>query len=452
MSSVSKWILTGATVLLMQGVGARENWGPPQPCSPPPANCCPKQKCCPKPCKPRCAKPCKPACPQPECVKPCKPPCPQPCPPTQICPEACPDPCCPPWPVPVLNAAYNYPAGIKTRCPWNIFFDASFIYWQPLEDNLELGFINRNTAPFTTPFTPASPLNATSIKMDFDYKPGFKLSAGTKFDYDNWDVHAEYTWFHGTQHKRASVPVTTPTSAQIFGIQGLPFSGEFNVLVGSGIVANVFDSARAEWNLKMDLVDLDLGRWYYVGTKLTFRPAMGVRGAFIRQNYDVSYVNNTGFGLGFVDVQHVVKSSKSWAVGPEASLATNWMMGAGFRFFGNGEADILYTRYTKVTFKEDHSTAPVFTAALSVPDSSKVRDSSVSALRAHMDLEMGLGWGMYFNCNKWYVDLSAGYEFQIYWDQNMFRKFTDDISWFTSIEPNGNLYIHGLTATVRVDF
>ncbi len=370
----------------------------------------------------------------------------------QICPEACPDPCCPPWPVPVLNAAYNFPAGIKTRCPWNVYFDAGFIYWQPLEDNLELGFINRNTAPFTTPFLVTSPLNAKSIKMDFDFKPGFKVGAGGKFNYDNWDVHAEYTWFHGTHHKHASVPISTTNSAQIFATQGLPFSGQFTIAAGSGTTSNVFDSARADWNLKMDIADLDLGRWYYVGTQLTFRPAFGVRGAFIRQNYNVSYVNNTGFGLGYVDDQRIEKSSKSWAVGPEASLATDWMLGAGVRLFGNGEADILYTRYTKVSFRETHSIGPTSTVSVVVPTTATVRDSRVSTLRAHMDLEMGLGWGMYFNCNKWYFDVSAGYEFQIFWDQNMFRKFTDDVSWFNGIEPTGNLYIHGLTATVRFDF
>lgn len=392
------------------------------------------------------------SCAKPQCSKPCAPPCPQPCPPTQICPEACPDPCCPPWPVPVLNAAYNYPAMVKTRCPWNVYLDASFIYWQPLEENLELGFLNSTSAPFTTPFTSGSPINATSIKMDFDFKPGFKVGVGGKFDYDNWDVHAEYTWFHNSHHKHEKVP-SPAAGKEIFATQGMPFSSEVvGLTVGSGIASNAFNFAKATWRLNMDLVDLDLGRWYYVGTKLTFRPAFGMRAAFIRQRYNANYVNNSGFGIGTVDSQTVTKYSRSWALGPEASLATNWLLGYGFRFFGNGEADVLYTKYTHISFKESHSTGPTNSSSASISGPIQVKDYGVGALRAHVDLELGLGWGMYFNCNKWYFDLAAGYEFQIFWDQNMFRNFTDDVNWFSSNEPNGNLYIHGLTLTAKVDF
>ncbi len=93
-------------------------------------------------------------CKKPDCGPP---PCPQPEPPMQYCPSTCPaDPCCPPWPMPVLNAAYNYPALIETRCPWYFSADVSFIYWQPSEENLELGFLNTNSPGFSTPYAASS--------------------------------------------------------------------------------------------------------------------------------------------------------------------------------------------------------------------------------------------------------------------------------------------------------
>jgi len=119
------------------------------------------------------------ACPKPCPPKPCPKPCPQPCPPTQICPDQ--DPCCPAWPTPVLNAAYNYPARIQTRCPWDFFAHASFIYWQPLQENMELGFVTDTTS---TMF-----LDGRFVNMDFDYKPGFKVGVGMNFDHDNWDTN-----------------------------------------------------------------------------------------------------------------------------------------------------------------------------------------------------------------------------------------------------------------------
>jgi hypothetical protein len=345
-----------------------------------------------------------------------------------------------------LYAAYNYPAGIRTRCPYNFFFDASFIYWQPSEDNLELGFKNTNSTGFTTPYAANSPLSASSIRMNFDYKPGFKLGVGGKFDYDDWDMHGEYTWFHNT-HDRSS---SASAGSQIFAIQGLPCSGELTVSgVASGVANNVFNSAKGSWRLAMDIVTADLGRWYYSGMKLTFRPSLGMRAAFIGQEYKATYTNST-LGIGFVDTETVSRKTHSWALGPQVGLNSNWALGYGMRLFGNGEADLLYTRYSKLTFKETHTA--VTSGSNNLTGAAHVKDEPFGALRTHLDFQLGLGWGRYFSCNGFYWDLSACYEFQVFYDQNMFRKFTDDVSWFNGFNPNGNLYVHGLTVSTRFDF
>ena len=67
-----------------------------------------------------------------------------------------------------------------------------------------------------------------------------------------------------------------------------------------------------------------------------------------------------------------------------------------------------------------------------------------------MDVELGLGWGSYFDCNNWHVDVTAGYGFQVFFDQNMFRNFNE--GHLVQNLPNGNLNVHGLTATIRLDF
>ena len=82
------------------------------------------------------------------------------------------------------------------------------------------------------------------------------------------------------------------------------------------------------------------------------------------------------------------------------------------------------------------------------------KQNDVSTLRTHLDLELGIGWGSYLNKNKLYLDLSAGYGFQVFFDQNMFLHhaqplvFTPRYTLFYS----GNLYIQGLTASIKLDF
>lgn len=304
---------------------------------------------------------------------------------------------------------------------------------------MELGIAN-NTLPVAGPDTAAvsfvtNGIDADVIGMKFKYKPGFKVGFGWNSDYDNWDIHAEYTWFHCHQHQYSN----GPSVGQIFPSWGTP------VFLGG----NPYETASEKWRLRMDIVDVDLGRWYYVGTKLTFRPNFGGRAAFIRQNVDVEYTSTGSLGLGVADIQDVSARSTSWGVGTKAGLDTNWNLGCGFRLFGNGEADILFTRYNRLSFKETH-TAVASSTVDSAPES--VSQKRYICLRTHLDLQLGLGWGTYWDCNNWYTDVALGYEFQVFFDQNMFRHFFDGFMYGNSLVPNGNLYTHGLTAQFRLDF
>lgn len=346
-------------------------------------------------------------------------PCPQPCPPTQICESD--DPCCPAWPTPVLNAAYNYPARIQTRCPWDFYLEGSFIFWQPSMDNLEIGIANTTAV--------AAGVTGNLINMDFNFKPGFKVAAGANLDHDNWDVRTEYTWFH-SRHSQSSNGTTTGLILPTKGTPARQGNSEYNTVSGS-------------WRLNMDIVDLDMGRWCYVGTKFVCRPSFGARADWIRQRARTTYTRTNTVSVAG-DQAVIEERTTSWAVGPKVAVNGNWNLGEGFRVFGNSEADLLFTKYTTNSFRETH------TDGNQLPFHVQQRKNMV--IRPHLDLEMGLGWGMYLDCNNWYMDIALGYEFQVFFDQNMFRHFTDNSMQGNSQVANGNLYIQGLTASFRLDF
>jgi hypothetical protein len=266
--------------------------------------------------------------------------------------------------------------------------------------------------------------------MDFDYKPGFKVGMGGYFDHDNWDMHAEYTWFHNSQSTSEEAP-SDITLGQILPMWGFPDS-----------MLTEYSSVSSDWDLKMDIAELDLGRSYYVGTKLTFRPNFGVRAAWIRQTADLEYAASAEFEAG-PEVTDISEKSSSWAVGAKTGLDTNWYIGSGFRVFGCGEADLLFTRYTTLSFSEEHT---------DVTSNVNVKQKSLNTVKPHLDLELGFGWGTDLDCHKWYMDFALGYGFQVFFDQNMFRHFNDDAMIMNSTSPNGNLYVQGLTATFKLDF
>jgi hypothetical protein len=323
-----------------------------------------------------------------------------------------------------MMAGYSAPCCINVDQSYDFFLSGSFIYWQPKQENMELGIVSNLTDSDDI-------VNGKYVDLNFDYKPGFKVGLGMNFDCDKWDTFLEYTWFRAKETVRKNL---NPNNTEISLIPSWQFPAFLNPTYSSG---------SEKWKLRMDLFDWDLARNSHVGKKLCLRPFIGLRGAIINQKIKVDYINKTAAALLISPSTSVYQKSHSWGIGPRFGIDSNWNLGAGFRLFGNGEFDILCTRYDLKTVQE---------AIDSDESTFSLKQNNISYLRTHADFELGFGWGSYFAKNKWHIDLAAGYGFQVFFNQNMFRTVlsTDVIS--KSIVPNGNLYIQGLTATARLDF
>src|SRR5205823_805050 len=157
----------------------------------------------------------------------------------------------------------------------------------------------------------------------------------------------------------------------------------------------------------------------------------GARAAWILQNTHVAYIQTatatTTLSItstpGFLDVY---ARNHSWAIGPRSGLMMDWLLGGGFRLFGSGYGDILYTKYKiqdKTVLLPSISTSVLVEGATLVTTAgvpiSMISKTKLGALRPHLDLEMGIGWGSYFDDHNWHVDLAASYGFQVFFNQNM---------------------------------
>jgi len=119
------------------------------------------------------------------------------------------------------------------------------------------------------------------------------------------------------------------------------------------------------------------------------------------------------------------------------------MIGEGFRMIGNGSVDILYTRVQTTNTKEQLAVTGFAPITFAFPE------ARPDFLMPHMALEYGFGWESYFDCNNWHIDLLATYGFQVFWDANLFREMDSNAYGKLS---NGNLYMHGLTVSAKLDF
>lgn len=322
-------------------------------------------------------------------------------------------------------SAYNAPSRTHVCNCWGIVTSASFIYWQPIQENMELGIVTDSTNPLDL-------VNGHVVNLDFKYKPGFKVGIGMNFDYDNWDSYLQYTWFQGSHHTNTTLD---PTNLAVTLIPSWQIPDFLNPHYASG---------SEKWKLTLNIIDWDLARSFFLGKKLTVRPFFGARGAWIFQTVHADYLNqNPGFLLIWPST-HISQNSHSWGVGPRTGISSNWNIGSGCRFYGNGEIDLLFTQYTHLKTRQ--------TSDVTSANRYTIRQKDANYLRAHLDLTFGFGWGTYIANNRQHIDLSADYGYQVFFNQNMFRNFLSTETVGKAISPNGNLYIHGLTITTRLDF
>ena len=317
-----------------------------------------------------------------------------------------------------MTPGYNAPARIDVRGSWDVYVTGSFIYFQPTQDNMEVGF------EATTAGSATLPVAGSVVNMGSSYKPGFKVGLGMNFDYDNWDAFAEYTRLHCTE----SASATAPTGGALYSYTHPP---------GDAGSTTSFSSLSDSWRLNMDLLDFQMARASYVGTKLTVRSHFGARAAWITQRRSTE-----GTELTATTTEH--EKVTSWGLGLRAGMQSDWNLGCGFRFFGNGAADLLFTQYQWSATSYDPVNSEIADLSAS--------QSDLNTVRPHADLEFGFGWGSYFDNNNWHVDFAAGYGFQVFWDQNMFRRFYSTVRPGLSYTDQGNLYLQGLTITARLDF
>ena len=149
------------------------------------------------------------------------------------------------------------------------YFVASFLYWKT-DENLNLVY-------------KISPLEGgtdklTAKRVDFDYEPGFKIGMGYRINEQAWDLFVNWTWLRSYPHLSEH---STASTAIISGLQsplgGLDFTNA--------------SSAKANGKFAFDSVDIELGKDFFIGKRVSLRPFAGIKTAWVNQNVHTKYIN-----------------------------------------------------------------------------------------------------------------------------------------------------------------
>ncbi len=321
-----------------------------------------------------------------------------------------------------------------------IYFFGDALYWHADVGNSDWAFVNTGA----TPGIPSGPTKETTFKWNF----GFRAGIGINFDHDQWDSNIYYTWFrnHHSHNHDNTVSVAFPSFANSLDTN----------------YAGTFTTGEARARLNFNVVDWELGRWFYVSKSLSLRPHAGLKGSWIKLRTRESLT--AGLTTGAASYTST-DTTKSWSVGPAAGLNSNWYFGCGdttdtrdghrgevrnrphFSIFADFAGALMFSH-----FKNHHSEAGTTAAGLPAGGFNPThlnRNLVVPVLTSIA----GLAWDTCFDCDKMHFGIRLGYEFQWWFRQHQrliveapgassprYIRFADDLA------------LQGVTLDLRFDF
>lgn len=239
--------------------------------------------------------------------------------------------------------------------------------------------------------------------------------------------------------------------------------------------------AFSKWNLKLDMLDLVLGRDFFVSKFLSLRPNFGLRGLKIRQTQSSVY---NGFNSsscfcpckasGSVNTPNwqdrVKDNEKYWGVGPKAGLDTLWSFGGGFGLYGNAAISLVYGRlkvkHTEIYIMNEVPDSPCDECnecpcececeeectAVNIRGPKTPCQNNQYKTRAVTDIALGLSWDRQLSDDKYHVGLNVGWEHHMFFGMNQFYRFMSDAQQGGVAVNQGDLATQGLTFGARFDF
>jgi hypothetical protein len=320
----------------------------------------------------------------------------------------------------------------------NLFITADYINWKVYEEGLAFAFDGVANAPAAV--NPASARTGNVIRPDFKWESGFKVGIGNKFSHDGWDIYAQYTWLNSKAESEEEVDccVTEVITAKT----------NYWLATAACPEAMLVGEEGARWRLKgFNVLDLELGRNFYVSKFLTLRPFGGLKFSWQRQQYKVKYNGVTFIGdqsatppststIPLGSNVEIDLSQRTFGTGLRAGMDTQWYFCKWFGGYGDFALTALWNRFRE--FREVDVNTPVPSSFTS--ENIKDRVFDVTAV-----LELGLGlfveWA--FSNDNYMFSLAVGWENQVWFNQN-------NMIFLMNNGAPGNLSLQGFT--LRAEF
>ncbi len=322
-----------------------------------------------------------------------------------------------------------------------------FLYWKANEDGLEYG-----TKMVGGPLIGhSSNTNTHLLDLNFKWNPGFRLGLGYLFDrFDHWGLDLKWTYMRNTAYSHDSARGIESQTGAVDTIVSPWVNLLFDLSAGAS-------EAVAKWNVNLNVLDLDLGRSFFVSERLVLNPHIGFRGAWIHQKYHAKY--RTTFLLMESEFEpprnvHFIAWNNFGSFGIRGGSEFIWHFNSRWNLFARLSGSVLYGKFNvKMKDIDDQGLGEGET-----PPSPLDFRAAEHFWRTRLNFEeaIGIAWETFFQSGLYRLSAKASYELSQWLHQNeLFYSFyfrgQDTIS-AVPIRNQGDLGFQGVSASLQLDF
>ena len=252
---------------------------------------------------------------------------------------------------------------------------------------------------------------------------GLRTGVGWNTVVKNWNLIATYTKFHTKPF------ASTATSEGLV----MPTWEEVNVKRNEPMG----DRNLVAWRLHLDLADLELGKSFEPMEKVSLRPHLGVRAAWIYQKRKKAQVDQD-------EVSHrkqpLFCSNNCIGLGGRGGVDSLWQVGKGLSLFGDGALSLLAGYYNI-----DQKKRPVQKGFQMSDEENGITNGIATA-----EMSLGMQYERALSSRKFFT-IRVGYEVNYIFNQTRW------MDWFSNAkgamsDAGSGMSLQGVTLGFRLDF
>ncbi|MCB1115490.1 MAG: hypothetical protein KDK71_03375 [Chlamydiia bacterium] len=314
------------------------------------------------------------------------------------------------------------PVGPYVKGGINVFVTGEFLWWKGMQEGLSYASSGVLIQSGTT--TSSGRVH----KIDPSWNPGFRIGIGFYPGHDGWDLYGRYTWYHGDGADQAT---------RLDGNM-LPIGTVYDSL--SSVTVQSITHAKSHWDLHYNVVDLELGRNFFLSNYLKTRLFAGLRGVWNSQDWKTYYTSNqlainggaATFGTIVTD-----QDQDTWGLGIRMGGQGTWTFYKGYSIVADASFAGIWIDYDN--HRKDSAYQPSTLTRLQ----STIKSDPNSNL-FNLDLMLGLRGEWWLYDDTYHLSIQGGWENQIWLHYGNFI--------FLNRNNRGDLTFSGFSAKLRFDF